>query len=53
MGWLTGLQKIVTGPMWRLLAFGEFRLKEFDRDRDGAGVDEIQEGNGRSVNAAH
>lgn len=32
-------------------AYEEFRLKEFERDRDGAWVDEIQDGNDHSVDA--
>ena len=33
------------------LAYEEFRLKEFERDRDGTWVDEIPDGNDHSIDA--
>lgn len=33
------------------LAYEEFRLKEFERDRDGTWVDEIRDGNDHSIDA--
>lgn len=32
-------------------AYEKFRLKEFERDRDGTWVDEIPDGNGHSLDA--
>lgn len=36
---------------WAPLAYEEFRLKEYGRDRGGTWVDEIPDGNDHSVNA--
>lgn len=33
------------------LAYEEFRLKEFERDRDGTWVDEIPDGNDHGIDA--
>lgn len=49
--WLAGLREIVTDPVRRSLAYEEFRLKEFERDRDGSWVYEIPDGNDHSIDA--
>lgn len=49
--WLTGLREIVIDPVRCPLAYEEFRLKEFERDRDGTWVDEIPDGNDHSIDA--
>lgn len=49
--WLAGLRGIVIDPVRRPLAYEEFRLKEFERDRDGTWVDEIPDGNDHSIDA--
>lgn len=49
--WLAGLREIVIDPVRCPLAYEEFRLKEFERDRDGAWVDEIPDGNDHSIDA--
>ena len=47
-----GLCKTVTGPVRCLLAYEELRLKEFERNREGSWVDEIPDGNDRSIDVA-
>lgn len=47
--WLVGLREIVIDPVRCPLAYEEFRLKEFERDRDGTWVDEIPDGNDHSI----
>ena len=42
---------IVIDPVRCPLAYEEFRLKEFDRDRDGTWIDEIPDGNDHSIDA--
>lgn len=49
--WLAGLREIVIDPVRCPLAYEEFRLKEFERDRDGTWVDEIPDGNDHSIDA--
>ena len=49
--WLAGLREIVIDPVQCPLAYEEFRLKEFERDRDGTWVDEIPDGNDHSIDA--
>ena len=49
--WLAGLREIVIDPVRRPLADEEFRLKEFERDRDGTWMDEIPDGNDHSIDA--
>lgn len=49
--WLAGLREIVVDPVRCPLAYEEFRLKEFERDRDGSWVDEIPDGNDHSIDA--
>lgn len=49
--WLAGLREIVIDAMRRPLAYEEFRLKEFDKDRDGTWVDEIPDGNDHPIDA--
>lgn len=49
--WLAGLREIVIDPARCPLAYEEFRLKEFERDRDGTWVDEIPDGNDHSIDA--
>lgn len=49
--WLAGLREIVIDPVRYPLAYEEFRLKEFERDRDGTWVDEIPGGNDHSIDA--
>ena len=46
-----GLREIVIDPVRCPLAYEEFRLKEFERDRDGTWVDEIPDGNDHSIDA--
>ena len=48
---LAGLREIVIDPVRRSLAYEEFRLKEFERDRDGTWVDEIPDENDHSIDA--
>lgn len=43
--WLAGLREIVIDPVRCPLAYEKFRLKEFERDRDGTWLDEIPDGN--------
>ena len=49
--WLAGMREIVIDPVRCPLAYEEFRLKEFERDRDGTWVDEIPDGNDHSIDA--
>ena len=49
--WLAGLREIMIDPVRCPLAYEEFRLKEFERDRDGTWVDEIPDGNDHSIDA--
>ena len=49
--WLAGLREIVIDPVRCPLAYEEFRLKEFERDRDGTWVDEMPDGNDHSIDA--
>ena len=49
--WLAGLREICIDPERAPLAHEEFRLKEYDRDRDGTWVDEIPDGNDHSIDA--
>ena len=51
--WLAGLCEIVMAPVRCPLAYEVFRLKEFERDRDGTWADEIPDGNDRSIDAVH
>lgn len=48
---LADLREIVINPVRYPLAYEEFRLKEFERDRDGTWVDEIPDGNDYSIDA--
>lgn len=49
--WLAGLREIVIDPERAPLAYEEFRLKEYDRDRDGTWLDDIPDGNDHSIDA--
>lgn len=49
--WLAGLREIVIDSVRCPLASEKFRLKEFERDRDGTWVDEIPDGNDHSNDA--
>jgi phage terminase large subunit len=49
--WLAGLREIVIDPVRCPLAYEEFRLKEFEQDRDGTWIDEIPDGNDHSIDA--
>jgi hypothetical protein len=49
--WLAGLREIVIDPVRCPLAYEEFRLKEFECDRDGTWVDEIPDGSDHSIDA--
>lgn len=49
--WLAGLREIVIDPERCPLTFAEFSLKEYERDRDGAWIDEIPDGNDHSIDA--
>ena len=49
--WLAGLREICFNPEWAPLAYEEFRLKEYGRDRGGTWVDEIPDGNDLSIDA--
>lgn len=49
--WLAGLREICIDPERAPLAYEEFRLKEYDRDRDGTRVDDIPDGNDHSIDA--
>ena len=49
--WLAGLREICIDPERAPLAYEEFRLKEYDRDRDGTWLDDIPDGNDHSIDA--
>lgn len=49
--WLTGLGEICIHPERALLVYEKYPLKEWGRDCDGAWVDEIPDGNDRSIDA--
>lgn len=49
--WLARLREIRIDPERAPLAYEEFRLKEYERDRDGTWVDEIPDGNDHSIDA--
>ena len=49
--WLAGLREICIDPVRAPLAYEEFRLKEYLRDKDGTWVDEIPDGNDHSIDA--
>ena len=49
--WLAGLREIVIDPERAPLAYEEFTLKEYARDRDGAWLDDIPDGNDHSIDA--
>jgi phage terminase large subunit len=49
--WLASMREIAIDPMRCPLACEEFRLKEFERDRDGSWVDETLDGNDHSIDA--
>lgn len=49
--WLAGLREILIDPERAPLAYEEFRLKEYDRDRDGTWLDDIPDGNDHSIDA--
>lgn len=49
--WLAGLREIVIDPERCPLTFAEFTLKEYMRDKNGAWVDEIPDGNDHSIDA--
>ena len=51
--WLARLREIVSDLVRCPLAYEEFRLKEFERDRDGTWLDEIPDGNDHSIDAVH
>ena len=44
-------REIVIDPVRCPLAYEEFRLKEFERDRDGTWADDIPDGNDHSIDA--
>lgn len=49
--WLAELREICIDPVWAPLAYAEFRLKEYERDRDETWIDEIPDGNSHSIDA--
>lgn len=49
--WLAGLREICIDQKRAPLAYEEFRLKEYDRDRDGTWLDDIPDGNDHSIDA--
>ena len=49
--WLAGLREICIDPERAPLAYEEFRLKEYGRDRDGTWLDDIPDGNDHSIDA--
>lgn len=49
--WLAGLREIRIDQVRAPLAYEEFRLKEYMRERDGTWVDEIPDGNDHSIDA--
>lgn len=48
---VAGLREICIDPVRAPLAYEEFRLKEYMRERDGTWVDEIPDGNDHSIDA--
>lgn len=49
--WLAGLREIVIDSERCLLTFAEFTLKEYMRDKNGAWIDEMPDGNDHSIDA--
>lgn len=49
--WLQGLREIVIDPVRCPLAYEEFRLKEYERDREGNWREGIPDGNDHSIDA--
>lgn len=49
--WLAGLREIVVDSQRCPLTFAELTLKEYMRDRNGAWIDEIPDGNDHSIDA--
>lgn len=49
--WVPGLSEICVDLDWVPLVYEEFRLKEYERERCGTRVDEIPDGNDRSIDA--
>ena len=49
--WLAGLSQIYINPVRCPIAYAKFSLKEYMRDRDGTLIDEIPDGNDRSIDA--
>ena len=49
--WLAGLRETRIDRERAPLAYEEFRLKEYDRDRDGTWLDDIPDGNDHSIDA--
>ena len=45
------MREICIDPERAPLAYEEFRLKEYERDRDGTWLDEIPDGNDHSIDA--
>lgn len=50
--WLAGLREIVIDPNKCPLTFSEFTWKEFERDKEGNWIDDIQDGNDYSIDTA-
>ncbi|MCI8469351.1 MAG: terminase [Eggerthellaceae bacterium] len=48
---LAGLREIVIDPVRCPLTFEEFKLKEYDKDRDGNWIEGIPDGNDHSIDA--
>lgn len=49
--WLEGLCQIYINPVRCPIAYAEFSLKEYMRDRDGTLINEIPDGNDHSIDA--
>ena len=49
--WLAGLREIVIDPKRCPEALKEFRLKEYDKDKNGAWIDHIPDGNDHAIDA--
>lgn len=49
--WLAGLREICIDPKRAPLAWEEFSLKEYERDKDGTWIDDIPDGNDHSIDA--
>ena len=49
--WVPGLSEICVDPDRVPLVYEEFRLKMYERDHDGTWLDEIPDGNDRSIDA--